>query len=261
MGLGNRVYGLAGIALGVIGFWWHDFAGQGFHAWHAVPDELLAPGSAAYAPLVYAYAALFLIGGSAMQVRRGAAGGALVLAALYAVFTLLWGYRASQHPGIFGIWLGVAEQAAMMIGGIVAAVSALHDEDDPRSDQIGRLAFGACLIVFGAAHILYVKETAAMVPAYLPHQDWWAYGTGAADILAGAAFLSGIMTVLASRLVTLMFVGFGALVWAPKIVHWDGAHLSVGGDHQSWAGTAITLALAGAAWVLADSITAAKREW
>jgi uncharacterized membrane protein YphA (DoxX/SURF4 family) len=250
MGLGNRVYGAAGIALGVIGLVWHDFAAP----WHAVPPELLAPTSAAYTPLAYAYAVLFLIGGVAMQTRRGAAGGALMLAALFAVFALLWGYRASQYPGIFGIWLGVAEESAMVIGGVVAAINVLHDEYHPRRDQIGRIAFGLCLLAFGTAHILYVKETAAMVPAYLPRQDLWAYATGVADILAGAAFLSGIMAVLASRLVVLMFIGFGALVWAPQLMHGPAGHMS-------WAGNAINLALIGAAWVLADSIAAAKRAW
>lgn len=250
MSLGNRVYGVAGIALGVIGLVWRDFNAP----WHAVPPELLAPTSAAYLPLAYAVAALFVLGGLAMQVRRTAAGGALVLAALFAVFALLYVYRAVHYPAILGIWLGVAEESAMMLGGVVAAISLLHDEDHPRRDQIGRLAFGICLLVFGAAHIVYVKETAGMVPAYLTHQDWWAYGTGVADILAGLAFLSNILTILASRLVVLMFIGFGALVWAPRIVN-------VPADHLAWGGNAINLALVGAAWILAESIAAAKREW
>jgi uncharacterized membrane protein YphA (DoxX/SURF4 family) len=250
MGLGNRVYGLAAIALGVIGLIWGDFAAP----WHAVPPELLAPSSGIYVPLAYAVSALFVIGGLAMQTRRTAAGGALVLAALFAVFALLWGYRVVEVPGLFATWLGFAEQSALVIGGAVAAVNALHDDDHPRRALIGRLAFGLCLLAFGAAHIIYVKQTAGMVPVYLPHQDWWACATGAADILAGVALLSGIMAVLASRLVVLMFIGFGALVWAPQL--WN-----VPITHLSWGGNAINLALIGAAWVIADSIAAAKREW
>lgn len=246
MGLGNRVYGLAGIALGAIGLVRGDFNAP----WHAVPPEFLAPTSAAHAPLAYAAALLFVIGGLAMQVRRTAAGGALVLAALFAVFALLWGYRATQYPGIFGIWLGVAEESALVIGGAVAAINLLHGETHPRRAQVGRLAFGLCLLVFGAAHLIYVNETAAMVPAWLPRQDLWAQATGIADILAGLAFLSGISALLAARLVTLMFAAFGVLVWAPK--------LAGPPDHLAWAGTAITFALAGAAWVLAESIAAAR---
>ena len=64
MGLGNRVYGAAGIALGVIGLIWGDFAAP----WHAVPA-----GTPGHAALAYACAALLLIGGLAMQLRRSAA--------------------------------------------------------------------------------------------------------------------------------------------------------------------------------------------
>lgn len=246
--LGNRVYGAAGIALGVIGLRWADFNAP----WHAIPTEIIAYVGLAYTPLAYATAALFVIGGLAMQLRRTEAGGALLLAALFAVFALLLVWRGVQYPAIFGIWLGVAEQSALVIGGAVAAVTALHDEDHPRRAQIGRLAFGVCLLAFGAAHLIYVKETAAMVPAWLPpRQDVWAYATGVAHILAGLAFLSGIAAVLASRLVMLMFIGFGALVWVPQV-------LADQHGHVAWAGNAINLALIGAAWVLADSIARSR---
>lgn len=244
MGLGNRVYGAAAIALGVIMVIWADFA----TVWHPVPPEV--PG---HAVLVYAAAALLVLGGLAMQVRRTAAGGALVLAALYLVFALLWGWRVVQFPRIFGTWLGFAEEFALVIGGAVAAINALHDEGHPRRAQVGRLAFGLCLLVFGTAHLIYVKETAAMVPAWLPpRQDFWAYATGVADILAGLALLSGIAALLASRLVVLMFIGFGALVWVPQV-------LADPHGHIAWAGNAINLALIGAAWVLADSIAWRRR--
>jgi hypothetical protein len=45
-----------------------------------------------------------------------------------------------------------------------------------------------------------------------------------------------------------MIAGFEALVWAPRLVATP--HL-----HFAWAGNAICLAIAGAAWVVADSIS------
>jgi hypothetical protein len=51
---------------------------------------------------------------------------------------------------------------------------------------------------------------------------------------------------------TAMMLGFGALVWAPAL-------FAKPGDHITWAGNAITLALAGAAWVIADSISGRKQ--
>lgn len=241
--LGNRVYGAAGMALGVIGLVWGDFA----TVWQPVP-----PGTPGYTALAYFAAALSILGGIAMQFRRTAASGALVLAALYAVFSLFWGWRVVQFPQIFGTWLGFAEQLALVIGGLVAALIALHDDTHPGRARAGRLAFGVCLLAFGAAHLIYVKETAAMVPAWLPpQQNVWAIATGVADLLAGLAFLSGVMALLASRLVVLMFAGFGALVWAPKL-------FAASPDHIAWGGNAINLALVGAAWVLADSIARAR---
>ncbi len=243
MGLGNRVYGLAAIALGVIGLAWGDFAS----VWQPVPAEI--PG---YAILACAAAALSIAGGAAMQVRRTAAGGALVLAALYAVFALLWARRAVEAPQMFGTWLGTAEQVALVVAGVAAALGALHADVRPGRAQAGRVAFGVCLLVFGAAHLILVKDTAAFVPAWLPRRDLWAIGTGVAHILAGLAFVSGVAAVAASRLLVAMFVGFGALVWAPIL-------LAEPHGHVPWAGNAINLALIGAAWVMADSIARARR--
>ena len=67
-------------------------------------------------------------------------------------------------------------------------------------------------------------------------------------ILEGVpAILTGIMAPLASRLLTAEIVGFEILVWIPKLV--AGPH-----DHVNWAGNAICIAIAGAAWAVSDSI-------
>jgi hypothetical protein len=64
---------------------------------------------------------------------------------------------------------------------------------------------------------------------------------------AAIAISTKLQAALASRLLTAMMLGFGAFVWAPAL-------FAKPGDHITWAGSAITLALAGAAWVIADSI-------
>lgn len=113
---------------------------------------------------------------------------------------------------------------------------------------IGRVVFGLCLLAFGTAHFLYPAETAALVPKWLPPgPKAWALITGACHVAAGLALLSGVRALLAARLLTAMFVGFGLLVWLPQLF----AHPEV---HMSWAGNAINLALIGAAWVTADSV-------
>lgn len=88
-----------------------------------------------------------------------------------------------------------------------------------------------------------------MTPSWIPPgQQFWAWATGVFHVLAGLAILSGVLAVLASRLYVAMCIGFGVFVWAPILV-------AAPDNHFNWAGNAINLALVGAAWVIADSIS------
>jgi len=249
MQIGNRIYGAAAIALGIVGLVWGDFAA----VWQPVPPE-----TPAYVILAYVAALLQCGAGAALQWRRTAAAGALVLAALCTIFALLWARRLFEHPEIFAIWLGVAEQIALALGALAVYVCQ-RPADERFALQLSfacRLVFGLCLVVFGVAHFLYVTETAAMVPAWLPPGPRiWALATGAAHLLAGLALLSGIRALLAARLLTAMFVGFGLLVWLPQL-------FSTPHEHMPWAGNAINFFLIGAAWAVADMIARfGARSW
>ncbi|MGB2669212.1 MAG: hypothetical protein WAO11_00715, partial [Candidatus Acidiferrum sp.] len=59
------------------------------------------------------------------------------------------------------------------------------------------------------------------------------------------ALLANLMALLAARLLTLMLVFFGLLVWVPSL-------LSDPRSHTNWSETAETFAIAGTAWILAD---------
>jgi hypothetical protein len=76
---------------------------------------------------------------------------------------------------------------------------------------------------------------------------FWAIATTVCFLLAAAAILSGILAGLAARLLTAMIVGFELLIWIPKL-------LAAPHDHFSWAGNAVSVAMAGAAWVVAGSL-------
>ena len=245
--LGYRVYGLAAIVLGVLGLTSGDFAS----VWQPVPAGL--PGRTA---LAYVVAAVFLLAGAAIQWRRTAAYAAVALAALYALGALLLHLpRVVLHPLVFGAWLGVAEQVALVAGGMLAYASTAGIAPGPaaRLFQIGRLTFGVCLVVFGLAHFVYLAITASTVPKWIPPgQTFWAVATGAAHLAAGAAILAGRLDRLAARLLTAMFIGFGLLVHLPSVFKEPGSHMN-------WAANAVNLALIGAAWTLADAITARER--
>jgi uncharacterized membrane protein YphA (DoxX/SURF4 family) len=234
MQLGRHVYGFAALLFGIVGLTFQDFGS----VWQ--PIDAGIPGYTALAAMA---AFAFTIAGLALQTRALTRLGAVIAGLLYLVFAVRWGGRVINMPQVLAVWLGVAEQMAMVIAAFVLVAG-----EHPSAVHAARLAFGICLLVFGAAHLVYVSETAAMTPAWLPPGTrFWALATGGFHILAGLAFLSGMLPLLAARLATAMFAGFGILVWAPQLA--ANPH-----SHMVWCGNAQNLALTGAAWVMTDAI-------
>ncbi|MFL6257789.1 MAG: DoxX family protein [Pyrinomonadaceae bacterium] len=244
------MYGLGAVALGLVGLVWGDFA----TVWQPVQAlPFTVPHREA---LAYITAACLLSAGVAIQWRRSAPAGLLVLAILYFIFALLWLPRVIGYPQIFGTWSGLLEEMALVAAALVVYASLLsHDSAGAnRAAQIGRISFGVCVLSFGLSHFFAIPQTAAMVPGWIPPgQQFWAVATGAAHLLAGVAILSGVLDVLGSRLLTAMLVAFGVLVWAPML-------FAQPREHMVWAGNAINLVLIGAAWVVADSIARRRQQ-
>ena len=239
MNIGYRVYGLAALALGVIGIVWADFAS----VWQPVPEHLPHREM-----LAYLVAVTELLAGLSLLWWRTAPSGALTLAVLFAIgVALLQIPKVVAHPLAIGPWGGVAEQSALVAGGLLAFAMTAEIE----SIALYRacwILFGLCCIVFGLEHFQYENETAAMVPKYLPMgQHFWARATGTAHIAAGLGILTGIRARLAAQMLTAMFLVFQVLVHAPVLI--ADPH-----DHMSWTINAINLALTGAAWIVADSL-------
>lgn len=248
--LGRRVYGLGAVALGLVGLVWGDFA----TVWQ--PVQALPFAVPHRTALAYVVAACLLSAGLAVQWRRSATAGLLVLATLYFVFAMLWLPRVVGYPHIFGTWGGLLEEMALVAAAAVVYASLLPPDSTRarRIAQVGRLSFGVCALAFGLNHFFAIPQTADMVPSWIPPgQKFWAVATGVAHMLAGVAILSGVLDVLGSRLLTAMLAIFGALVWAPALY-------AQPREHMVWAGNAVNLALTGAAWVVADSIASRRRQ-
>jgi uncharacterized membrane protein YphA (DoxX/SURF4 family) len=242
-----RTYGLAAVVLGLVGLVWGDFA----VVWQPEPNG--TPGRTA---LAYAVAVPFLLAGLAIQWQRAAGSGALALTVLYSLGVIVLDVpRVFAHPTVFVNWYSVAEQLALVAGGLVAYAfcARLEPVTAERLSKIGRFIFGTCLMVFGLAHLFYLAYTAKLVPAWLPPgQTFWVYATAAGHFAAGIAILSGIAARPAAMLLTAMFVVFGILVHAPTIV--IDPH-----THFNWAENAINFALIASAWVIAASIPTGDR--
>jgi uncharacterized membrane protein len=118
-----------------------------------------------------------------------------------------------------------------------------------RSIRLAEKIFAVALIPIGLSHVVYVKETAEFVPAWLPYRVGWAYFTGAAHIAAGVAVLVGVLARLAAMAEAAMIGVFTLLVWAPAIAAAPRTRLP-------WTGFFISWVLGAAAWLVAQNIPA-----
>jgi uncharacterized membrane protein YphA (DoxX/SURF4 family) len=238
--LGRHVFGLAAIAFGVFALAWHDY-----NIWQQIGPLGNVPHREI---LVYIVAAIEILGGLAIQWPRTARAGAIALGAIYLIFALLWVPLVIKQPQVFDRWGNFFEQFSLVSGAlIVYASSALsNSQRAPKLARMGYYFFGICVVSFTLEQLFYLSGTAAFVPKWIPPgQKFWAITTTIAFALAAIALLSGRLALLASRLLTAMIVGFGLLVWLPATFA-DPHNLT------SWVGNAENLAIAGAAWIVAD---------
>ena len=179
------------IGLGILALVYGDFA----MVWQPVASWI--PGRSA---LAYGSGLVMLLGGTGLLMRATAAWSARLL------FPYLIGWLLLKVPALLvapqteAVWLGVGELAVLLAGGWVlfARLAGLH-EGSPLSFatrenglRIARVLFAVSLIPIGLSHIVYVKQTVELVPAWLPYRVGWAYLTGAGQIACGLGVLFSI---------------------------------------------------------------------
>jgi uncharacterized membrane protein YphA (DoxX/SURF4 family) len=240
--LGIYVYGGAAIFLGLLGLVSGDFAA----GWQNV-----GPNIPLRVPLAYLTAAVELAGGVAVLLPRFARFGALTLTIVYSVFTLIWVPKAFVNLGNYDPIGNVFEEFSLVAAGLVlCAIFSPAGSPVARRRSLFVLFFGICPISFGVVHIVDMPGLLGWIPGWLPPTKmFWAYATTMGFFGAAVAILTGIMAPLAARLLTAEIVIFELLVWIPNL---SGGR----NNHFNWAGNAICIALAGAAWVVSDSISA-----
>jgi hypothetical protein len=227
--LGRHVFGVTALAFGLITLAWHDYNG-----WHQ-------PRS-----LVHAAAAALIFGGAAIQFRRTAKTGAVVLGAVYLVFVLLCVPQIVATPQIYNSWGNFFEQFSLVTGAAIVYARLSSALSGETLHRIGRILLGVCAVSFSLEQAIYLGPTATLVPKWIPpSQMFWAVTTTLFFALAALALLTNRMALLATRLLTMMLLMFGLLVWVPLV-------LSDPHNHTNWSENTETFAIAGVAWILAD---------
>jgi hypothetical protein len=226
--LGRHMFGVAALAFGLITLAWHD-SNDGHQLRY----------------VVYAAAAL-LFGGAAIQFHRTAKAGAAVLGAAYLVFVLLSVPGIVAAPQIYNSWGNFFEQFSLLSGAAIVYARLSSAWPPETLTRIGRILLGICAASFTLEQAIYLDATAKFVPKWVPPtQMFWAVTTTVFFALAAVALLTNRMALLASRLLTMMVVSFGLLVWIPLV--FSNPH-----NHTNWSENAETFEIAGAVWILAD---------
>src|SRR6266851_1290726 len=226
---GRHVFGVAALAFGLITLAWHDYNG-----WHQ-PRYL-----------VYAAAAALIFGGAAIQFRQTTKTGALVLGVVYLVFALRCVPGIVAAPRIYNSWGNFFEQFSLVTGAAIVYARWSSAWSRETLNRIGRILLGICAASFALEQAFYLGPTASLVPKWIPpSQMFWAVTTTVLFALAAVALVTNRMALLATRLLAMMLVLFGLLVWVPLV-------LADPRSHTNWSETVETFAIAGAAWILAD---------
>src|SRR5271168_2762983 len=229
--LGRHVFGVAALAFGLVTLAWHSYNG-----WHQLRY------------LVFAATVAQILGGAAMQVRRTAKTGAALVGAAYLVYVALCVPGIVAAPRIYNSWGNFFEQFSLVTGAGIAYARLSPAWPRETLNRTGRILFGICVASFTLEQAIYLGATASLVPKWLPpSQTFWAETTTVLFALAAVALLTNRMALLATRLLTVMIVIFGLLVWVPLVV-------SAPHSHTNWSESVETFAIAGAAWILADII-------
>jgi uncharacterized membrane protein YphA (DoxX/SURF4 family) len=236
---GRIVFGASAVLFGVLALMWHDP-----DTWQNVYQVWRLPFGAIIA---IALMIAQIAGGIAMQFPRTARLASIVLTIVYLCFSLACIPGIISASNIYDRTGGSFFIFFSLVCGAIALYAAT-EANAARAVALGRWArigLGVCAISFTLEQIFLLRDTASLVPKWIPpNQMFWAILTTIAFALAAIAILINRKARLAAGLMTLMLALFGLIVWAPRLV----AHPPV---HFFWSEFALNFLITGACWMVA----------
>lgn len=239
---GRIVFGASAVLFGIIALLWHDA-----DTWQTLSIIWKIPfGTVVGAILMVAQIA----GGIGIQFPRTARLASVVLLVVFSLFSLACVPGIIAAPRIYQEYGSFFEQFALLCAAL--AMYAATDSNAAQSNALtgaAQIGLGVCALSYALDQLFYLRETASLVPVWIPPaQMFWAALTTIAFALAAVAMLVNLQAVLAIRLMTLMLVLFGILVWVPRLI----AHSEA---HGNWSEFALNFLIAGASWVVAETVS------
>ncbi len=252
MKVGVWFYGLGTALTGILDIAWGDF-----DASHQ-PIQSLGKNFPGQHLLAYIAGVWLVAAGLAILWRRSARIGAAASALAYLVFATFW--LARYYVGIhalgwridvlLGITFGLAQQLMLVAPAAIVYASTASPDSllQKRAAIAARWMLGLPPVIFGLFHVIGIRVFASIVPHWMSFGYFWAALTGIAFFLAGCAICSGIMDVLAARLLALMLFLFEGFVEIPPI--FSRLH-----NQRTWGAAVYNLAAIGACWIFAEFLT------
>jgi uncharacterized membrane protein len=238
-------------ALGLLSLFAGDFAFQ----WQSVPDWVPARGALArLTGLILATLSLLMI---VPRTARRAVGAMTVV---FWIWVLLFQLPRVAR-GEIAAWIGCFEFTAMAgacwaLLGMIQTRSADSGSSSwfvgKNAIVIGTFCFAISLPPFGLSHFMYAEPAAALLPPWMPAKLFFTYLTGAGHIAAGLSLLTGVLARAAAPLLCVMFGSFVLLLHLPRV-------LMNPTSRYEWTMLFVSIALNGAAWVIAGAVRASEK--
>jgi hypothetical protein len=249
MKVGIWFYGLGTSLTGILDIVW-----SAFDASHQ-PIQALGKNIPGQSVMACVAGVWLVAAGLAILWRSSVKIGAAASAIAYLIFATFWlaRYYAGVHAlgwridVIAGVSFGLAQQLMLVAPAAIVYASTASPDSRPqkRATIAARWLLGLPPVLFGLFHLIGIRVFASIVPHWMGFGYFWAGLTGIAFILAGSAICSGIVDVLAARLLALMLLLFEGLVEIPPIfvrLH----------NQAAWGAAVYNVAAIGACWIFAE---------